>query len=264
MSGPRYGIALDLSVRGYTLPPEYFYRGPVPLQKSFDHLPIEKEKDIKATLTKLKLIYDTDLMIQPEGDDDSNLKKEQETCTHITESEQDLQDAAIVINEQLDYLLDRITSEHSLKSANKENALLPTKKSSKSDSCFSSKSATDIKSLLKRSLNRFASSEAINVKRQFFFSKLDDGLQRKASLCDTDSITQTGCKFASNETVSCSENKCDNHRNQNQKFSATKLLKAKVASLTETLGKAQNSLMETSSKIRSFLRAKEYIKNKQR
>lgn len=262
MSGPRYGVATDLSVRGYSLPHEYFYKGTIPLQKSIDNLVVEKEKDIKSILKRLKQIYEADIMVEPEDDEYSNMKKEQETYTHLTESEQDLQDAATVINEQIDDLLDRITSVHtdSSKSPLRENFAfsplhtIPSKKSSQIDSCQSYKSLTEVKSLMKkRSLNRFASSEAIIVKRPFCFSKLDDaGSQGRGSLGDINSIKQHFLKIASNYTIS-SEHQCDNHCQRNRKTNPI----TNIISFPKTTSKAQDSIIEASSKILTFLQEKE-------
>lgn len=183
MSIPRYGSAADLVVRGFSLPLDYFYRGKIEIKESYDDADIGKERDVKVILNKLKQLYDdTDIMVEPEDDYDSNRKTEQETYTHSTESEYELSVGVTVITGQLEELMDRIISEQSGSSNSKSilkqdsldspNAMSPEQ---------SVKSVTDIKSLIKKSCNRFTSSEAISSERSFKFSNLDDGPFGKGS-----------------------------------------------------------------------------------
>ncbi|XP_030041179.2 uncharacterized protein LOC115456303 [Manduca sexta] len=195
MTIPRYGGAADLSVRGYSLPLEYFYRGNIELTEIYDNADIDKEYDVKTILNKLKEHYDIDIMVEPDEDFDDTNKKEKETYVDNTKSELELTVAATVITEQLEELLDRITSDPSCSS--KSNVKRETSSSHsikrKKSSLQSVKSVTDIKSLLKKSYNRFASIEAINVGNQqlFKFSKLDDGPNGKGSCAEINPVEKS-------------------------------------------------------------------------
>lgn len=192
MTIPRYGGALDLFVRGYTLPNDYFYKGNIEIKESYDDdVDIDKEKNIQAILEKIKQAHDTDtIMKEPEDDSDMVLKKEQETSTRHSRSDYELSVAATVITGQLEELMDRIISEHSFvaKSTRESTSSLGSDKSNMT-STQSVKSVTDIKSLLKKSLSRFASVGAISVSHQqlFNFSELDDGSVGKASVVGVNS-----------------------------------------------------------------------------
>ncbi|XP_028159186.1 tubulin monoglycylase TTLL3-like [Ostrinia furnacalis] len=215
ISIPRYGGAADLFVRGYTLPLDYFYRGNIEIKESYDDPDIGKERDIKAMLNKLKHIYDTDIMVQPDDDDepevDSVSSKHEDPlpCDHNTESENELSVAATVITEQLDEIVDRITtSENSFDSKSEEKLDVPSTHSSKKHKHIVKRlqSVTDIKALLKNSCSRFASMEALSIKKTFSFSELDDGPQGKGSFVEFNPIKRMFENLSPNIGISNDEN----------------------------------------------------------
>lgn len=177
-------------MRGYALPLDYFYRGNIEIKESYDDPDIGKERDIKAMLNKLKQFYYTDIMVQPDEDHSSTeLTPEKVGCAHNTESENELSLAATVITEQLDEIVDRITSENSFTSKSDSRKVSSNTHSSKKSLHLNKRmSVTDIKGLLKNSCSRFASLEAIRSNRNFSFSKLDDGPQGKGSYIELNPI----------------------------------------------------------------------------
>ncbi|KAM3962803.1 tubulin glycylase 3A [Aphomia sociella] len=184
MTIPRYCGAADLFVRGYALPADYFYKGNIEVKETYEDPEIGKEQDIKAILNNLKQRHYTDIMVVPEDDNDSNKICQGEICIHKTPSENELCVAATVITEQLDELMDRITSENSFSSKSErcqQSVTSVSYKNSSSPVQSATKSVTDINSLLRKSFNRFASVEALSLKKTFSFSKLDDGPLGKAS-----------------------------------------------------------------------------------
>ncbi|XP_059059346.1 tubulin glycylase 3A-like isoform X2 [Achroia grisella] len=124
MTVPRYGTAADIFVRGYRLSSEYFFKGKIEINEIYEDANIGKERDIKATLDKLKRLYETDIMMESEDDYNSIKKLQQETCSHNTQSENELCVAATVITEQLDKLMDGIDSENSIRLKSGRNKVL--------------------------------------------------------------------------------------------------------------------------------------------
>ncbi|XP_026738588.1 tubulin glycylase 3A-like isoform X2 [Trichoplusia ni] len=192
MTTPRYGGALDLFVRGISLPSEYFYKGNIEIKESYDDdVDIEKEKNIQAILEKIKQqSFDTDIIMK-EPDDDSEavfVKKEQETNTLIrgSRSEYELHVAASVITGQLDELMERVTSEHSVVKAKLKASLSPKSLIAKLKPALSAKSISDFKPLLQSSLGKAESNDVVYNQRSFNFSHLDDGPVGKASDVDVD------------------------------------------------------------------------------
>lgn len=185
-------------MRGFALPLEYFYKGHIEIKESYDDPDIGKERDIKAMLSKLKQFYDSDIMVEPNKDSSGESTPGKQNilenvsnlvaCAHNTESENELSIAATVITEQLDELIDKITSEYSFKSqSNLCNKVSSTTHSSKKSNHLIKRmqSVTDIKALLKNSCSRVASLKAVNNEYENFdFSELDDGPQGKGSCND--------------------------------------------------------------------------------
>lgn len=238
MSTPRYGGAADLVIRGLALPLDYFYRGNIEIKESYNDANIEKERDIKVILNRLKQFYDTDIMMEPEDDYNSNQMMEQETCTHSTESEYELSAAATAITGQLDELMDRITSEQSCSSSSKsflkqDSSVGSPKAQSQTHNI---KSVTDIKSLLKKSCSRFTSAEAISINRSFKFSDLDDGPLGKGSNMEFRNI-----KKALHDISSAMAIQHEIYEYQNRKSSESKT----------------NNMLQATSKIISFINEKE-------
>lgn len=180
MTIPRYGGAADLVVKGYALPNEYFYKGTIDTEDSSSFsTPIFNYSNIKEVLNKLKRYNDYDIMMEPDDkDDDVNILREKPACAHITKSENELDTIATVITEQLDDLLERVTS------GDTDGSITPNKLESEEcltlNSCSElekMKSLTDIISLLKKSSCTFSTST--NINKGFRFSKLDDGQSDK-------------------------------------------------------------------------------------
>ncbi|CAG9784611.1 unnamed protein product [Diatraea saccharalis] len=188
---PRYGTAAELFLRGYTLPLDYFYKGKIEIKESYEDPDIGKEYDIKNVLSKLKQFYDTDIMITPEDETEEDRASfecenlETVSCSHNTESENELDVAATVITEQLDEIIDKVSSGNELTI---ERAILSDDISSYSKSnnnlaiLDKIKSVTDIKAFLKSKCNCIDSRVIMNAKSVFNFNKLDDRSKRKNSL----------------------------------------------------------------------------------
>lgn len=180
MTLSKYGIPADLVVRGLTLPLDYFYRGKIELKESYSDADIRKDLNIKGILKKLQqLHYDSNIIIESEDDYDSNKKVEQETCTHCTKSEEELNVAAEVIDEQLEELIDEISSYHTSRMSISSDSLLDPAKSTSPKRSVTS--VTDIKSLLIQTCNSIISSHAIGHNLSLKFSDLDDGPLGKGS-----------------------------------------------------------------------------------
>lgn len=183
MSLPRYGTVTDLMVRGYALPCDYFYKGNIVIEdEMFKGANIEKPKDINSMLYKLKQLYEMDVMKVPEDELDY-YKSNKEGVRSRKSSDEELDVAATVITEQLDELLERITSEPSasFKSSHHQKSSLSTcTKHSSEGNLIRGVSFTNFGNLLKKSCSilTFASAKG----RLFKFSKLDDGSQSRCSL----------------------------------------------------------------------------------
>ncbi|CAD0196344.1 unnamed protein product [Chrysodeixis includens] len=194
MTIPRFGGALDLVVRGISLPSEYFYKGSIEIKESYDDdVDIEKEKNIKAILEKIKQqSYDPDaIMKEPDEDSDSVfVKKEQETNTRVRKSLSDyeLQEVASVVTGQLDELMERVTSEHSVEKERLKASFTPNSLIPKLAPVLSARSISDFTPMLKRSLLRTESEKPIIYNQHSFrFSHLDDGPVGKGSDVDVKS-----------------------------------------------------------------------------
>ncbi|XP_047042085.1 tubulin glycylase 3A-like [Helicoverpa zea] len=176
MTIPRYGGALDLYVRGCSLPSDYFYKGNIDLRENYDDdVDIDKGHNIETILDKIKQAYDTDtIMIEPEDDSHACVKKEQETTTHHSRSDYELNVAATVVTEQLEELMDRIVSKHSSNMKTRQEALCATGSIKSFASAHMVKSVTDFKAMITKSMNRFVSFENVQHHEAFDFSQLDD------------------------------------------------------------------------------------------
>lgn len=190
MTIPRYRGALDLYVRGLALPNDYFYKRDIDLRETYDlDEDIGEENNIKAILDKIKHAYDTDtIMVEPEDDSNFLSKMEKETTTHDSRSDNELNIAATVITAQLDELMNRIVSEHNLKSRPAEDIefespdlgtfhLTPTHE------------APDIKITLGKALEEYVSTGAIDMKESFGSDELDNGPLDNASFDGVNSPT---------------------------------------------------------------------------
>ncbi|KAI8427557.1 hypothetical protein MSG28_002065 [Choristoneura fumiferana] len=113
---PRYMLSGDLTVRGYSLPTDYFYRGQIEVKESYDNADIGKEKDINKIMKEMKKLYDEDVTLESEPDY-LNLNTSKENIivrdTHFTDSDIDETGGAssCSITEQLGDLLFNITPE---------------------------------------------------------------------------------------------------------------------------------------------------------
>ncbi|XP_049866852.1 tubulin glycylase 3A-like [Pectinophora gossypiella] len=190
---PQYGQATDLTVRGHALPMDYFYRGKLPQEDTNLDAKLEKTQDMKSILNKLRMAYETDIMVEPDDSTEelkgpTSIKLVKDNMQRNTKSDEDLNAVAGVITGQLDDLLDRITTENT-----SSVKMAPSFVSFPSSNNMIKKrytgevvrSVTAINSPAKKSC-RFASAETINIKTPFNFSKLDDGPNGKGSgsICD--------------------------------------------------------------------------------
>ncbi|KAJ8726164.1 hypothetical protein PYW07_000862 [Mythimna separata] len=191
MSMPRYGPALDLYVRGVTLPNEYFYKGDIDLRESYD---IDEDSlkgnNIKAILDKIKHTYDTHpdtdtIMREPENDDEVVLKQDRGVNPRLRDSQTDneLNMAVSVVTAQLDDLLHRVGSRHkkekgtNLKS--KRNSEFKYENFDEVDTrSVQTHSETEFTIMLDKSLKKFISAGTMNT---FDFSELNDGPGGKGS-----------------------------------------------------------------------------------
>lgn len=101
MTIPRYGNATDLTIRGYSLPIEYFYKGNVEVKKSKKVTKISKQNDPKFILKKLKQFHNNYVEVK---DVNNSIKNKQDRFDHDTLLEYNLSLAATAITEQLDEL----------------------------------------------------------------------------------------------------------------------------------------------------------------
>ncbi|XP_032510699.2 tubulin glycylase 3A-like [Danaus plexippus] len=208
MTLPRYGSAAELFVRGYSLSNEYFYKGKIEIQESYADPTIGKESNIKAVLQKLKQLHemDDDIMKQPEDDLAFPERKDRDTCTHKTLSEYELSMTAAVITEQLNELMDRVTSDSSFNSKKSDCEETPCPKQ---NIC----SVTNISTLLRKSVCNFLSGETIE--KAFRFSKLDDGPRGKGSIVELNDIEKIFYNLTLNNNVA----KCSPSKNIQKNYS---------------------------------------------
>ncbi|XP_023947466.2 tubulin glycylase 3A-like [Bicyclus anynana] len=182
---PQYGNAADLSLRGYSLPLDYFYKGNIEVQEMYEDTKIGKENDVKEVRKLLKEAYNTEMIMkQPEEDFTFPDKKEKDTCTHKTLSEYEMEVTASAVNKQLDKLMERIPSDYSFSDKcglklNPSLSLNPIQKV-----C----SVTNLHSLVKNSVSRVTILD--DLIKTFNFSKLDDGPHGKGSIVDYGPIQQ--------------------------------------------------------------------------
>ncbi|KAL0894535.1 hypothetical protein ABMA27_013112 [Loxostege sticticalis] len=233
--------ASDMCVRGYSLPLDYFYRDNIEIKDSYD-ADTDKERDIKAMVHKLKGFYDPDILFQLDDDDSSssqNSKKDDTIndhtgCDHNTGSENELSLAATVITEQLDEIIDRITSDNSftLKSDKKMDANSTNSSKNHKHMVKRMQSVTDIKALLKSTrTTRFASLETLSIKQKFSFN----GPQGKGSFDQFNPIKKMFEKLPKRT-----------HQSKAKKFGNNNDLK-----------EIQNEMFDATSKIISFINQKE-------
>lgn len=168
ISPPRYGPSLDLVVRGFALPLQYFYDGYLPENDEIhDITNINEENDIKKVLYKIKQFHDTQAAIR-NGDCLRHSGK-------ISSSDN----------------VDRLTNHSDLRSSSSTSAV--------EDDTYPKlrkiplpiqdvQSVTDIRSLIKKSNNSFMSFRS--NERPFIFSKLDDGSHGKGSFIKVDLFTE--------------------------------------------------------------------------
>lgn len=155
-----FGVA-DMAVRGYPLPSNYFYRGTVEIKESYDDTDIGNNRDLEVILHKLKKYYEPDIMFEEddgsETNHDSNIIK--------TESEDELSEAATVITQQLEELMDKITTPPDKRSNQSSTSSLWGKgekeknKQYKGPEC--STSETNIQSLLEESESDFSAVRTV-------------------------------------------------------------------------------------------------------
>lgn len=110
---PRYMLSGDLSVRGYSLPSDYFYKGRIEIKESYDNADIGKEKDINKIMKEMKKLYDEDVTLESKVGY-LNMSKENIIIrdTHFKDSDIDvIEGSTCSITDQLDELLFNITTE---------------------------------------------------------------------------------------------------------------------------------------------------------
>lgn len=191
MSSPRYGNVADLSVRGYSLPAEYFYTGNIKIIETYTDPNIAKKTDIKAILHKLKRIYNSDIIMVPSYEDNSRSYIKGEDTDSESKFEMDAK--ITVIMEQFNKLKDQIPlncdQDLGTRSATytKESVCRPQHVSS----------ITNLKLLLKKSNSLYTSFS--NFKKKFSFSKLSDISRAPDSLIRLYSIDKLLNKLAINK-----------------------------------------------------------------
>ncbi|XP_047544450.1 uncharacterized protein LOC125076662 [Vanessa atalanta] len=178
ISLPRYRSAAELVARGYSLPFEYFYRGKIQIQRSFDGPNITKESDIKKVLKKIKQYYDEDEIMKQPQEDDVLLNKIEEKISKSISGIEEATDVTDVINGQLGELSERITSENSSNS----KCLLKKDSQQHSNQIQLISSVTNIKYLCRKSSSPLKSIQSID--NSFNFSRLDDGPAGKGSIVE--------------------------------------------------------------------------------
>lgn len=159
MTTPRYGPAVDLCVRGYSLPYNYFYRGVVPKSNYNYDANIDKEivNNALEVSQQLERYYDLDtIKIVDSGVDASeNTNKPANSITEKT---------SILSN--LDDLMDKLTSDGNCLSRTQSNT-----------------SVTKIEAALKKSMTRLASAVVTGCLQQkesgtmFRITEVDDNLE---------------------------------------------------------------------------------------
>ncbi|XP_039764766.1 tubulin glycylase 3A-like [Pararge aegeria] len=176
---PHYSNVADLSLRGYSLPIDYFYKGNVEVQEMYEDSKIGKQN-------LLKQAYNTDVIMKP-PEEEFNFpdKNEKNTCTHKTFSEYKMGVVANVFNETLEELMDRITSNSNF-SARAKFDQCP---SSPSNLIQNVCSVTNLQNLVRKSVNITAALD--NHVQTFNFSKLDDAPRGKGSVIDCSPINKT-------------------------------------------------------------------------
>lgn len=172
----RYGIN-GLEVKGVALPTDYFYKGKIEVEEcSYTSNMNDEQRDINKMLKKLKTMYESDIMKIPDCDDYLDNFDVNKTKSDIL-----LEDENNTVN--IDLTLDKMTSDQSITSKRVSDCQSSTSMSSINllRKCYQSKSASNVKSILKNSLTRYTSSVACTV--PFLFSKLDDESDGKTSRC---------------------------------------------------------------------------------
>ncbi|CAH0726461.1 unnamed protein product, partial [Brenthis ino] len=155
---PRFIASSELAIRGFSLPLDYFYKGNVEVEESYDDINIDKESDIKAALYKIKQFYDG-VETMKKTKRNHNVKEKVMDNSHIEE-------------------LDKVSlEERSPNGTIKENSESFSSSYTISNPIQHVQSVTDIRSLLKKCY----------VDKPFVFSKLDDGPQGKGSCIKLDS-----------------------------------------------------------------------------
>ncbi|XP_045777737.1 tubulin glycylase 3A-like isoform X3 [Maniola jurtina] len=233
----RYTNAVELSLRGHSLPMEYFYKGKIEVLETYEDPKIGKQSDIKKVLNLLKQAYNTEtIMKQPDEDFHFPDNKEKDTGTHKTVSEYEMGVAANVINGQLDELMDRIVSKDNFSTENGVKLDLRSCPSSQNslNPIQNVRSFTDLKTLLKKSANQPTTLD--DVIKTFSFSKLDDGPYGKGSI--------TACR-AIEEII---------HKHSN---AANIKNKAHTSQKQDELQHFTQDVFNATAKVVSFINAKE-------
>lgn len=194
MTIPKYGSAAELMVRGYALPNNYFYKGNISIQNSFeDELgDIDKADNSRAIMEKIKQYYDIDtVMIEPD-ESEIDCIKHKNTCKSTrrrsTQSEYELSIAATIITTQLEELMDKLPSENSVTTRSRPLSHSPTTLSQ----CQSIKSFAKLISVIRNSMTRLSAEVRLRSrtpsKKVFLFSELDDGPDGKGSATGINTI----------------------------------------------------------------------------
>ncbi|XP_069357182.1 tubulin glycylase 3A-like isoform X1 [Maniola hyperantus] len=187
---PRYTNAVELSLRGYSLPIEYFYKGKIEVHETYEDPKFGKQYDVKEVLHSLKQAYNTETIVKQPDKDFSFPDKKKRASMHKTVSEYEMNVAASVINGQLDELMEKITSEGSSSTENDVKLDLRSCPSSQKslNPIQNVRSVTDFKTLFKKSANQLTALD--DIIKTFSFSKLDDGPHGKGSVIECRAIEE--------------------------------------------------------------------------
>ncbi|XP_038217575.1 tubulin glycylase 3A-like [Zerene cesonia] len=180
MTLPKYGNTTDLTVQGYSLPYDYFYKGNVEIQESYDDMDMGTEYNIRAVLNKLKRLHGTEtVMKQPEDTNYDNSKESNDSCTHSTLSENEMSPSPERQSDRSEIIED-VNSDKTLSSKNIPATDCSLSNSSSNHSKYAIQNVCSVTDLI-TFLNHYRKTE---IKQSFSFSKLDDGPLGKASFND--------------------------------------------------------------------------------
>nr|XP_004929203.2 tubulin glycylase 3A [Bombyx mori]XP_021205580.2 tubulin glycylase 3A [Bombyx mori]XP_021205581.2 tubulin glycylase 3A [Bombyx mori] len=185
---PNYGGAADFIVKGFPVPHDYFYKGNIKLEESFEDIDMDKPRDVQAVLKKLKRFYNssncTDRMLPLENNelycdkDDINRKSSHKTVRSFLDDDAE----NLFINDERKEMETSLENFPNFKSHLFDNYKLCSETSL--TRLKSTKSLTNIKTLMKESNETFFGSAHFESDRLFSFTKLDEVCSLSPSLMD--------------------------------------------------------------------------------